>query len=203
MADGKIIQTGTYDQLLNTCKEFQNLVIALSNTSGSDNQATNDSQQLSKSPNQEIKQINPKEKMESNHSLGEQLIKKEEREAGDTGLKPYKQYLSQSNGFFYFAMSVLSHFSYIIGYFLQNLWLAKEVQGGSVNQRNMLVVYMMLGFVMMFFLFGRSYFIVKLGVKTSIAMFSKLITSLFRAPMAFYDSTPVGRIISRVISLFT
>ncbi|XP_023742688.1 ABC transporter C family member 10 [Lactuca sativa] len=200
MADGKIIQTGTYDQLLNTCKEFQNLVIALSNTSGSDNQATNDSQQLSKSPNQEIKQINPKEKMESNHSLGEQLIKKEEREAGDTGLKPYKQYLSQSNGFFYFAMSVLSHFSYIIGYFLQNLWLAKEVQGGSVNQRNMLVVYMMLGFVMMFFLFGRSYFIVKLGVKTSIAMFSKLITSLFRAPMAFYDSTPVGRIISRVSS---
>ncbi|KAL4565467.1 hypothetical protein LXL04_029563 [Taraxacum kok-saghyz] len=198
MAEGKITQTGTYDQLLDTCKEFQNLVIALSNTSGSDNQPPDDSQQLSKSPNQEIKKINQKEEMEL--CLGEQLIKKEEREAGDTGLKPYKQYLTQSNGVFYFSMSVLSHFLYIIGYFVQNLWLAKEVQGGSVDHRNMLVVYMTLAFVMMFFLFGRSYFIVKLGVKTSIAMFAKLITSLFRAPMGFFDSTPVGRIISRVSS---
>lgn len=201
MADGKIVETGTYAQLLESSKEFQNLVIALSETSGSDNKTADNSQQKSESSVQEIEKIKPIQEIEP--SVGEQLIKKEEREAGDTGLRPYKQYLSQSNGFFYFAMSVLSHFSYIIGYFLQNLWLAKEVQGGSVNQRNMLVVYMMLGFVMMFFLFGRSYFIVKLGVKTSIAMFSKLITSLFRAPMAFYDSTPVGRIISRVISLFT
>ncbi|KAI3501347.1 hypothetical protein L1887_29213 [Cichorium endivia] len=192
MVDGKIVQTGTYDQLLDSCEEFQNLVIALSDNSGSDNQ---DSQQRSKAPNQEIEKVNPKEEM-----IGEQLIKQEEREAGDTGLKPYKQYLIQSNGVFYFSVSVLLHLLYIIGQVSQNLWLAKEVQSSNVNQRNMLLVYMILAFVMMFFLFGRSYFVVKLGVKTSITMFVKLITSLFRAPMAFYDSTPVGRIISRVSS---
>ncbi|KAI3689821.1 hypothetical protein L2E82_47791 [Cichorium intybus] len=195
IAYGKIKQTGTYDQLLDSCKDFQNLVIALTHTSNSNNQTPDNSQKSPKSPNQEIKQINPKQDLESS-----QLIKKEEREAGDTGLKPYKQYLTQSNGVFYFTMSVLSHFSYIIIYFMQNLWLAKEVQGGNVNQRNMLVVYMIMAFVMILFLLGRSYFIIKLGVKTSIAMFSKLITSLYRAPMSFYDSTPVGRIISRVSS---
>lgn len=195
MADGKIVETGTYAQLLESCKEFQSLVIALSDTSGVDNLPPDHSQQLSKSPNQEIENIYTKEQTVGEQ---EQLIKQEEREAGDTGLKPYKQYLSQSNGYFYFSLSVLSHFLYIIGQFLQNLWLATEVQDYMVNQSNMLLVYMIMAFVMMFFLYGRSYFVVKLGTKASTAVFSKLITSLFRAPMSFYDSTPVGRIISRV-----
>ncbi|PWA81661.1 ATP-binding cassette subfamily C member 8 [Artemisia annua] len=183
MADGKILNTGTYTQLLDTCEEFQNLVIALSDTSGYNKQEA-----------EEIEKVYMKEE------IGEQLIKQEEREAGDTGLKPYKQYLSQSKGYLYFSLSVFSHVLYIIGQFLQNYWLAIEVQDSSVNESNMLLVYMVMAFVMMFFLFGRSYFVVKLGVNTSIAVFSKLITSLFRAPMSFYDSTPMGRIISRVSS---
>lgn len=192
MADGKIFNTGTYTQLLETCKEFQNLVIALSDTSGFSKQEADGSERRLKSPNQEIKKVYMKEEM------GEQLIKQEEREAGDTGLKPYKQYLSQSKGYLYFSLSVFSHILYIIGQFLQNYWLATEVQDSSVNESSMLLVYMIMAFVMMFFLFGRSYFVVKLGINTSIAVFSKLITSLFRAPMSFYDSTPMGRIISRV-----
>ncbi|KAI3756395.1 hypothetical protein L1987_56215 [Smallanthus sonchifolius] len=195
MADGKIVKTGTYAQLLDSCKEFQSLVIALSDSSVSDDPTAEGSQQRSKSPNQEIENLYTKEQI-----VGEQLIKQEEREAGDTGLKPYKQYLSQSNGYFYFSLSVLSHFLYIVGMLLQNLWLAAEVQDSLVSESNMLLVYMVMAFVMMFFLFGRSYFVVKLGTKASIAVFSKLVTSLFRAPMSFYDSTPVGRIISRVSS---
>ncbi|CAI9291139.1 unnamed protein product [Lactuca saligna] len=83
MADGKIVETGTYDKLLESSKEFQNLVIALSETSGSDNQTVDNSQQKSKSPIQEIEKIKPIQEIEP--SIGEQLIKKEEREAGDTG----------------------------------------------------------------------------------------------------------------------
>ncbi|KAL4569352.1 hypothetical protein LXL04_024988 [Taraxacum kok-saghyz] len=181
MVDGKVMQTGTYDELLDSCKQFQNLVISLSHTSSSKNQ------QKFKASNQETEKTNPKDKM-----VEDQLIKKEEREAGDTGLKPYKH-----NGVFYCSMLVLINFVYIIGQVLQNLWLAKEVQVPSVNQRNMLLVYTILALVVILLLLGRSYFAIKLGVKTSIAMFVKLVTSLFRAPMAFYDSTPVG---SRVVS---
>ncbi|KAJ0802673.1 putative ABC-type xenobiotic transporter [Helianthus annuus] len=195
MADGKIVKTGTYAQLLDSCKEFQSLVIALSTTSGSDSLSADSSQQQSNSANREIENVYVKEQI-----VGEQLIKQEERAAGDTGLKPYKQYLSQNKGYFYFSLSVLSHLLYIIGMLLQNVWLAAKVQDSTANQSTMLLVYTILAFVMMFFLFGRSYFVVKLGTKASIAVFSKLITSLFRAPMSFYDSTPVGRIISRVSS---
>ncbi|XP_076895608.1 ABC transporter C family member 10-like [Bidens hawaiensis] len=185
MADGKIVQKGTYAQLLESCKEFQSLVISLSNTSGSDYLSANGSQHRAKSPNQEIENVDTREQI-----VGEQLIKQEEREAGDMGLKPYKQYLSQSSGYFYFYLSVLSHFLYVIGLFLQNLWLASAVQGSKVIESTVLLVYMVMAFVRMFFLFGRTYYVVKLGTNASIAVFSKLITSLFRAPMSFYDSTP-------------
>ncbi|KAL4559815.1 hypothetical protein LXL04_031961 [Taraxacum kok-saghyz] len=115
MADGKILQIGTYDQLLDSCKEFQNLVITLGESSGSD-QIGDGSHQKSTSPNPEIEKINPIQEIAPS-SVGEQLIKKEEREAGDTGLKPYKEYLTQSNGYFYFTLSVLSHLLYILGQF--------------------------------------------------------------------------------------
>ncbi|KAL0304369.1 UNVERIFIED_CONTAM: ABC transporter C family member 10 [Sesamum radiatum] len=39
-----------------------------------------------------------------------------------------------------------------------------------------------------------------MGMKSSRALFSQLLISLFRAPMSFYDSTPLGRILSRVSS---
>ena len=96
--------------MLDSCKEFQNLVITLGESSGSD-QTCDGSHQKSTSPNPEIEKINPIQEIAPS-LVGEQLIKKEEREAGDTGLKPYKQYLTQSNGYFYFTLSVLSHLLY-------------------------------------------------------------------------------------------
>eukprot|EP01018_Ginkgo_biloba_P020837 Gb_12924 [translate_table: standard] len=39
-----------------------------------------------------------------------------------------------------------------------------------------------------------------LGLQASKSFFFELMTSLFRAPMAFFDSTPLGRILSRVSS---
>ncbi|KAJ4748880.1 hypothetical protein LUZ62_083285 [Rhynchospora pubera] len=44
------------------------------------------------------------------------------------------------------------------------------------------------------------FFVVMLGLVTSKSLFSQLLGSLFHAPMTFYDSTPLGRIISRVSS---
>ncbi|PSR91457.1 ABC transporter C family member 10 like [Actinidia chinensis var. chinensis] len=197
MSEGKIVEAATYYQLLNSSQQFQNLVNAHQETAGSDMQ-TKYTSQRPKTSKEEIQKINTEEQIRA--SLGDQLVKKEERETGDTGLQPYIQYLNQSKGFLYLSLSVVSHIMYIIGQFCQSLWVAVDVQDFSVSRSELILVYTLIGCGMSIFLLLRSYFVVVLGLKASNSIFSKLMASLFRAPMSFYDSTPLGRILSRVSS---
>ncbi|RZC91253.1 hypothetical protein C5167_027315 [Papaver somniferum] len=52
----------------------------------------------------------------------------------------------------------------------------------------------------MFFTLFRSLATVALGMKASESIFNQLLSSLFHAPTAFFESTPLGRILSRVSS---
>ncbi|KAF5947196.1 hypothetical protein HYC85_013153 [Camellia sinensis] len=110
------------------------------------------------------------------------------------GLKPYIQFLNQSKGFLYLSLVVILHIIFTIGQFLQSLWLAVDVQDSSISRLKLILVYSLIGCGVSIFLLLRSYLV------TSKSIFSKLMTSLFRAPMSFYDSTPSRRILSRVSS---
>ncbi|CAN6195707.1 unnamed protein product, partial [Urochloa humidicola] len=63
----------------------------------------------------------------------DQLIKAEEREIGDTGLKPYILYLCQSKGYIYASLCVISHMVFIAGQISQNSWMAANVQSTEVS----------------------------------------------------------------------
>ena len=133
-------------------------------------------------------------------SPGTQIIKQEEREIGDTGFKPYIQYLKQGKGCLYFTLGTTAQVAFILGQLAQNYWLASEVDKTTVSRVELNVVYSGIGILDALFLFLRAYFIVLLGCTTSESIFAILLRSLFRAPMSFYDSTPQGRILSRVRS---
>ncbi|KAF8698182.1 hypothetical protein HU200_035700 [Digitaria exilis] len=63
----------------------------------------------------------------------DQLIKTEEREIGDTGLKPYTLYLSQNKGYLYASIGVISHMVFLAGQISQNSWMAANVQRTDVS----------------------------------------------------------------------
>ncbi|RVW43219.1 ABC transporter C family member 10 [Vitis vinifera] len=94
MSEGEILQAATFEQLMHFSQEFQDLVNAHNATVGSERQPEQDSTQKSKIPKGEIQKIYTEKQLRD--TSGEQLIKKEEREIGDTGLKPYLQYLKYS-----------------------------------------------------------------------------------------------------------
>ena len=79
---------------------------------------------------------------------------------------------------------------------IQNYWLAAEIEDSTVSR--FIAVYFGIGFIVVLFLLRRAFFIVGLGFGASLSIFSALLSSLFRAPMSFYDATPLGRILSRV-----
>ncbi|KAG0502407.1 hypothetical protein HPP92_002479 [Vanilla planifolia] len=129
MSDGQILSAAPFHELLSSNKEFRDLEI---NNVGRDKQ-----------PITEIA------------SEVDQLIKKEERETGNTGLKPYLLYLSQNKGFLYASISALSHAIFIAGQVSQNSWMAAKIQDPEVSLMKLIGVYLAIGFGTIFFLLSR------------------------------------------------
>ncbi|CAM8905998.1 unnamed protein product [Rhodiola kirilowii] len=198
MSDGEIIRAAPYTDLLASSKEFQELVNAHKETAGSESLAEVSSWQKSEKPKKEIKSAYV-EKM-SEAPKGDQLIKQEEKEVGDTGFKPYFQYLNQNRGYVFFSMAVFGHVVFVVGQVLQNSWMAANVDNPDVSTLKLIIVYLAIGFTSTLFLLCRSISTVFLGLQSSKSLFTQLLNSLFRAPMSFYDSTPLGRILSRISS---
>ncbi|CAI0441562.1 unnamed protein product [Linum tenue] len=150
----------------------------------------------------EIKQVDKRENIVA-ASGDHQLIKKEERETGDTGFKPYMDYLSKKKGFTFFFLSVLFQFVFTVAQLLQSYLLAANIQNPGMSRVTLFSLYTAIGCTLPLFMFVRALSMVRLGCDASESIFSTLIHSLFRAPMSFYDSTPLGRILSRVKKLMS
>jgi ATP-binding cassette subfamily C (CFTR/MRP) protein 2 len=196
MTEGKILRASTYDQLLASSQGFQNLVNAHNDSAGSDRQAKYASSGTSKTSKSEIQRNYSDKQLIS--SLGDQLIQQEEREIGDTGFKPYIQYLNQNKGFLYFSLAIICHAIFIVGQIIQNYWLAAYIQDSHVTRVKLIAVFSVIGCILVLFLLLRSFYVVLVSYGASQMIFSKLMTSLISAPMSFYDSTPLGRILIRV-----
>ncbi|XVE64741.1 hypothetical protein DITRI_Ditri07aG0125600 [Diplodiscus trichospermus] len=195
---GEITEAGTYDQLLASSEKFQDLVNAHNNTIGSETDILCSSRRRAMTSKGVIQNVHVKKQPIA--PTGEQIIKQEERETGDTGFKPYMQYLRHNKGFLYFTLAVLFHVIFIVGQLMQNYWLAVYIQNYQISRTELLTVFTVIGCTLAVFLLLRSFYVVLLGCAASESIFSTLLKSLFRASMSFYDSTPLGRILSRVSS---
>ncbi|ESW15509.1 hypothetical protein PHAVU_007G077900 [Phaseolus vulgaris] len=198
MSDGKIIEAAPYHHLLSSSQEFQNLVNAHKEIAGSDRHVDVTSSQKHSNNSRDIRKSSMEKHYEA--SKGDQLIKQEEREKGDHGFKPYIQYLNQNKGYIFFSLAVFSQITFVIGQVLQNSWMAAGVDNPRVSSLKLIVVYLLIGVTSAMFLLIRSLSTVALSLQSSKSLFLELLNSLFRAPMSFYDSTPLGRILSRVSS---
>ncbi|XP_044435180.1 ABC transporter C family member 10 isoform X2 [Triticum aestivum] len=198
MSHGEVIRSAPYQDLLADCEEFKDLVSAHKDTIGVSDVSNNITTRRSKEVS--VKETDGIHAESVKPSPADQLIKKEERETGDAGVKPYMLYLRQNKGLLYFSLSMISHTFFVAGQILQNWWMAANVQNPHVSALKLISMYIIIGVCTMFFLLSRYLLVVVLGIQTSRSLFSQLLNSLFHAPMSFFDSTPLGRVLSRVSS---
>lgn len=197
MSDGEVLQSGPYHELLASSQEFKDLVNAHKETAGTETLAEVVS--IFKRENcstAEIQRANIDSEYQALNK--DQLIDQEESEVGDKGFKPYLIYLNQKRGYFYFSIVALASLTFLIGQIFQNTWMAKGVDNPQISKLKLIAVYLIIGFCLTTCLLVRSHAMVTLGMDSSESLFSQLLSTLFQAPMAFYDSTPLGRILSRV-----
>ncbi|XXG45906.1 hypothetical protein AAC387_Pa02g0867 [Persea americana] len=129
-----------------------------------------------------------------------QLTQDEEKEIGNVGWKPYNDYIYVSKGTILFASLVLLHTLFVILQSASTYWLAIAIQIPHIGNAVLLGVYAGISTFNCISVYLRTLAATHLGLKASKEFFTGLMNSLFKAPILFFDSTPVGRILTRASS---
>ncbi|MBA0840427.1 hypothetical protein Goarm_003011, partial [Gossypium armourianum] len=204
MEGGQITQSGSYEELLMAGTAFEQLVNAhrdsitalgtLNGDGGGESQETAAEMSNRCYPTKQISEGESSVKGPS----GIQLTQDEEIEIGDVGWKPFMDYVSISKGFLYLSLIILAQSMFSVLRVASSYWLAFAIQIPNITSSMLIGVYSGIATLSAVFVFFRSHYGAHLGLKASKAFSSGLINSIFRAPMFFFDSTPVGRILTRV-----
>lgn len=225
--EGRIIQAGKYDDLLQAGTDFNTLVSAhheaieamdIPNHSSEDSDETmsaDESPNLSKSCDREnlAKEVQEcisaaeqkiiKEKKKAKRSRKRQLVQEEERVRGRVSMKVYLSYMAAAYKGSLIPLIIVAQALFQFLQIASNWWMAwanPQTEGDQpkVTPMILLVVYMALAFGSSWFVFVRAILVAMFGLAAAQKLFVKMLTSIFRAPMSFFDSTPAGRILNRV-----
>ncbi|KEH18322.1 ABC transporter-like family-protein [Medicago truncatula] len=199
MEDGKVIQSGSYQNLLKAGTTFDELVNAHKDIvtelhQGNENKEVSENDVLANPQNQNEGEISTMGQIEV------QLTKEEEKVIGDVGWKPFWDYISFSRGSFMLCFIMLAQSAFIVLQTTSSFWLAIAIEIQNVSSATLIGVYSLTSFASILFVYLRSYLNAYLGLKASNAFFSSFTKAIFNAPTLFFDSTPVGRILTRASS---
>lgn len=144
-----------------------------------------------------------KEKKKAKRSRKKQLVQEEERVRGRVSMKVYLSYMVAAYRGLLIPPIILAQGLFQFLQIASSWWMAwanpqTEGDQSKVNPMVLLVVYMALAFGSSWFIFVRAVLVATFGLAAAQKLFSKMLTSVFRAPMSFFDSTPAGRILNRV-----
>ncbi|KAL5996741.1 Multidrug resistance-associated protein 5 [Asimina triloba] len=227
LKDGHIIQAGKYEDLLQAGTDFNALVsahheaieamdISELTQEGVDGVAITFNKRMESTPSNVdnlVKEMPDsasssdktaiKEKKKAKRSRKKQLVQEEERERGRVNLKVYLSYMAAAYKGLLIPLIILAQTAFQVLQIASNWWMAwanPQTQGDTAKTSSMvlLVVYMVLAFGSSCFVFVRAVLVATFGLAAAQKLFIKMLRTVFRAPMSFFDSTPAGRILNRV-----
>uniref|UniRef100_A0A8B9G8C7 Canalicular multispecific organic anion transporter 1 n=1 Tax=Amazona collaria TaxID=241587 RepID=A0A8B9G8C7_9PSIT len=136
---------------------------------------------------------------------GQKLIEKEAVETGKVKLSMYLRYL-RAVGLWYSFWVAMGYVAQYVAYVGTNLWLSAWTDDAErylnetypVEQRDLRIgVFGALGVSQALFLLFSTILSAYGAVRASRVMHQQLLGNILRAPMSFYDTTPMGRIVNR------
>ncbi|KAK8992696.1 hypothetical protein V6N11_048768 [Hibiscus sabdariffa] len=206
MNGGQITQSGSYEELLMAGTPFEQLVNAHRISKAVSGSLNGEGQGESQEIAPEMSNVcfptkqNSEEEVSEKGPPGVQLTQDEETEIGDVGWKPVMDYVSISKGSVYLFLSILIQCTFVVLQAASTFWLAFSIQIPNMTNSMLIGVYTGIATLSAVFVSVRSHYAAHLGLKASKAFFTGLTNSIFKAPMLFFDSTPVGRILTQASS---
>lgn len=210
MRDGMIVQSGKYNDLLESGMDFKALVAAHETSMELVEEAgpaitSENSPKLPQSPQPfsnhgEANGVDKSGDQSQSNKESSKLIKDEERETGKVSFQVYKQYCTEAYGWSGLAGVLLLSLAWQGSLMASDYWLAYETSekhAKSFNASLFITNYSIIAAVSVLLIVIRSFTVTKLGLKTAQIFFSQILHSILHAPMSFFDTTPSGRILSR------
>ncbi|KAJ3610666.1 hypothetical protein NHX12_022758, partial [Muraenolepis orangiensis] len=191
LVDGKVSEVGSYQRLQANKGAFSHFL----NTYAKDN----DNVRLRSNSSLQKNEVGPDVKK------GQRLIEKEGMETGQVKFSVYLQYL-RAMGWGYSALVFLMYTIQNTAFLGQNLWLS-DWTNDAVDYYNMtypnwkrdtrIGVFGALGVAQGLFVFIGTLLMADGSVSASRILHSKLLHTILRVPMSFFDTTPSGRVVNR------
>ncbi|KZP34073.1 multidrug resistance-associated ABC transporter, partial [Athelia psychrophila] len=188
MDDGAIKEEGTYAELMNNSVIFSRLMDEYGNL-------------------EQEKEIGPKaakedaiEKAVDSKKVETDLMTAEERETGAVSWSVYAKYLRFAGGLFWapiiLLLLILTQVAQVGNTLFLGYWTAQSIPG--FVQGDYMAVYASLGVASAVFAFLLSFAFAYASLSASLSLFKAALAAVLRSPIAFFDTTPIGRILSRL-----
>ncbi|ESW35099.1 hypothetical protein PHAVU_001G206700 [Phaseolus vulgaris] len=207
--DGTIVQSGKYEDLLESGMDFKALVDAHETSMELVEQSMITPGENLNKPTKalEIASIDKGNNGENNcidepksSKKSSKLVQEEERETGKVSLRMYKLYCTEAFGWWGITIVLILSLLWQVSLMASDYWLAYETSEERAKMFNpslFIYVYAIIAVVSSVLLVGRSYFVTLMGIRTAQLLFTQIVRSILHAPMSFFDTTPSGRILSR------
>ncbi|KAK6354470.1 hypothetical protein TWF730_008870 [Orbilia blumenaviensis] len=188
MDDGHIGAIGTFDELMATNEDFKQM---LSMT------AAEETPEKKTEENQDAEASDEKKKSKKKGKAAG-LMQQEERASKSVGWSVYYAYIKASGSFIVAPIVILFLFMSQTVNILSTIWLSWWTSGRySLSKGSYIAGYVGLGAAQAVFMFVFSLILTTAGTEASKNLMKKAMKRVLRAPMSFFDTTPLGRIVNR------
>ncbi|BBN08483.1 ATP-binding cassette, subfamily C (CFTR/MRP), member 2 [Marchantia polymorpha subsp. ruderalis] len=216
--DGKIVQAGSYNELLQGGADLNALVnahneaiefmtasvykkeeeVAIVEALSSEVVATGDSSRVPVTRIDSMKEIMPELEKK-------QLVEDEETQTGRVSLSVYWNYFTSVYKGAFIPVILLAQICFQVLQIASNYWMAWSTpaavdEAPKVDNETLILVYCAFAFGSCLFVSIRALLASTFGLLAANKSFKDMIRSVYHAPMSFFDSTPNGRILSRASS---
>ncbi|KAI5832858.1 P-loop containing nucleoside triphosphate hydrolase protein [Schizophyllum commune Tattone D] len=187
---GKIVEQGTYQDLMSQGQTFARLVEEYG-VKNEDAAVTKVEDRSETATVVDVKAVDAPQQA---------LMQDEERAVGSVSWRVYQKYIRYAGGLTWvpaiIIITALGQCSQVANTLFLSFWSSQSIAGFS-NSTYMLV-YGMLGVAQAFFSFLLNFAVALVCLFASLRIFRAALRSVLRSSVAFFDTTPMGRIMSRL-----
>ena len=197
---GRVSEQGTFEEISKNDGEVARLLQELKqNGKKSKSSADSNEENTTATETKDIQSKYTSVQKEKKDGKGG-LVTEEERNLGAVSLKVYLNYIRAGGGYLIFLLAFMMFILCAGNDLVNSLWITLWTSDASYErhpQHFYLGFYALTCFTSGIFVFLRSMFLARFGVRASNELHRGLLASILRAPMSFFDTTPTGRILSR------